>query len=349
MPKSTTAYRSVRKSHFTQISNDLLNDKTLSLEAKGLLSIFLSNNDKWDLHMSEIIKRSKNGRDAHYTALKKLIKAGYIARLEFKQMNNYQFLQLEYIFSDNKEDVINGIKDAQKFASENEQIIILTYKDIESHKVESSIEDIEKKPFTENPDTEENSEISPFTENPDTDNPNTEKPNTESQYNNNTNNNNTNSNNTNSNNTNDMNDMNDREQEVDQEHSNHSSHFLNNHDKESLKELEMQEFPHLIKMYLHNFNYEEVKSIKSVILKAKKSFNNKYDTIYMLEEIDEELLTVLKRFKGYLVKKQEKVTNMEGYLMRSIIAELEEMHSTIKRRENVENNPLYQLLREGEM
>ncbi|HDF4425140.1 TPA: nuclease [Staphylococcus aureus] len=344
MPKSTTAYRSVRKSHFTQISNDLLNDKTLSLEAKGLLSIFLSNNDKWDLHMSEIIKRSKNGRDAHYTALKKLIKAGYIARLEFKQMNNYQFLQLEYIFSDNKEDVINGIKDAQKFASENEQIIILTYKDIESHKVESSIEDIEKKPFTENPDTEENSEISPFTENPDTDNPNTEKPNTESQYNNNTN-----SNNTNSNNTNDMNDMNDREQEVDQEHSNHSSHFLNNHDKESLKELEMQEFPHLIKMYLHNFNYEEVKSIKSVILKAKKSFNNKYDTIYMLEEIDEELLTVLKRFKGYLVKKQEKVTNMEGYLMRSIIAELEEMHSTIKRRENVENNPLYQLLREGEM
>ncbi|HCY2893792.1 TPA: nuclease [Staphylococcus aureus] len=349
MPKSTTAYRSVRKSHFTQISNDLLNDKTLSLEAKGLLSIFLSNNDKWDLHMSEIIKRSKNGRDAHYTALKKLIKAGYIARLEFKQMNNYQFLQLEYIFSDNKEDVINGIKDAQKFASENEQIIILTYKDIESHKVESSIEDIEKKPFTENPDTEENSEISPFTENPDTDNPNTEKPNTESQYNNNTNSNNTNSNNTNSNNTNDMNDMNDREQEVDQEHSNHSSHFLNNHDKESLKELEMQEFPHLIKMYLHNFNYEEVKSIKSVILKAKKSFNNKYDTIYMLEEIDEELLTVLKRFKGYLVKKQEKVTNMEGYLMRSIIAELEEMHSTIKRRENVENNPLYQLLREGEM
>ncbi|MCD5142597.1 replication protein A [Mammaliicoccus sciuri] len=191
--------------------------------------------------------------------------------------------------------------------------------------------------------------MSPFTENPDTDNPNTEKPNTESQYNNNTNNNNTNSNNTNSNNTNDMNDMNDREQEVDQEHSNHSSHFLNNHDKESLKELEMQEFPHLIKMYLHNFNYEEVKSIKSVILKAKKSFNNKYDTIYMLEEIDEELLTVLKRFKGYLVKKQEKVTNMEGYLMRSIIAELEEMHSTIKRRENVENNPLYQLLREGEM
>ncbi|WP_215388434.1 nuclease [Staphylococcus aureus] len=346
MTKSTTAYRSVRKSHFTQISNDLLNDKTISLEAKGLLSIFLSNTDEWDLHMSEIIKRSKNGRDAHYTALKKLIKAGYIARLEFKQLSNFQFVHLEYIFSDNKEDVINGIKDAQKFANENEQFIVLTYKDIEGRKIESSIENIEKKPFTENPDTEENSESSPFTENPDTDNPNTENANTETQYNNNTISNNTNSNNTNSN---DMNDMNDNQQNKDKNHSNHSNHFSNTHDEESLKDLEMQEFPHLIKMYLHNFNYEEVKSIKSVILKAKKSFNNKYDTIYMLEDIDEELLTVLKRFKGYLVKKQEKVTNMEGYLMRSIIAELEEMHSTIKRRENVENNPLYQLLREGEM
>lgn len=337
MPKSTTAYRSVRKSHFTQISNDLLNDKTISLEAKGLLSIFLSNNDEWDLHMSEIIKRSKNGRDAHYTALKKLIKAGYIARLEFKQLSNFQFLHLEYIFSDNKEDVINGIKDAQKFANENEQIIVLTYKDIEGRKIESSIENTEKKPFTENPNTEENSENSPFTENPDTDNPNTENANTENQYNNNTNSNNTNINNTNSNNTNDMND---KQQNTEKDHSYHSNHFSNIHDKESLKYIELQEFPELSKRYINNFSYEEVKSIKSVILKAKKSFNNKYDTFYTLEDIDEELLLVLKRFKGYLVKKQEKVANMEGYLMRSIIAELEEMHSTIMRRKNMENNPL---------
>ncbi|EGQ1630541.1 replication protein A, partial [Staphylococcus pseudintermedius] len=65
----------------------------------------------------------------------------------------------------------------------------------------------------------------------------------------------------------------------------------------------------------------------------------KYNTVYMLEDIDEELLSVLKRFKGYLVKKQEKVANMEGYLMRSIIAELEEMHSTIMRRKHIENSP----------
>ncbi|HCW9247073.1 TPA: replication protein A [Staphylococcus aureus] len=144
-------------------------------------------------------------------------------------------------------------------------------------------------------------------------------------------------NNTNSNNTNDMND---KQQNTEKDHSYHSNHFSNTHDKESLKYIELQELPELSKSYINNFSYEEVKSIKSVILKAKKSFNNKYDTFYMLEDIDEELLLVLKRFKGYLVKKQEKVANMEGYLMKSIIAELEEMHSTIMRRKNMENNPL---------
>lgn len=331
MTKSTTAYRSVRKSYFTQISNDLLNDKTISLEAKGLLSIFLSNTDEWDLHMSEIIKRSKNGRDAHYTALKKLIKAGYIARLEFKKLSNFQFVHLEYIFSDNKEDVINGIKDAQKFANENEQIIVLTYKDIEGRKIESSIENMEKKPFTENPDTEENSESSPFTENPDTDNPNTENANTENQDNNNTNNNNTNINNINNNDMNDMNDTN--------KHSNHTNHFSKYTDEESLKYLELQEFPPQIKQYINNFSYAEVKSIKNVILKAKTAFNTKNDTFYMLEDIDEELLSVLKRFKGIVVRKQEKVENMEGYLMSSITAELDEMHSLFLRRRNAENTP----------
>ncbi|MBJ6239748.1 nuclease [Staphylococcus aureus] len=335
MPKSTTAYRSVRKSHFTQISNDLLNDKTLSLEAKGLLSIFLSNTEEWDLHMSEIIKRSKNGRDAHYTALKKLIKAGYIARLEFKQNSNHQFLHLEYIFSDNKEDVTNGIQDAQKFADDNEQFIVLTYKEIEGYRIESSLADTPKKPFTESQETEENSGNSPFTENPDTENPDTENANTESQYINNTNSSNTNNNNTNVNN---MNDMNDRELSTN-EHSNHSNHFSKHTDEESLKYLELQEFPPQIKQYINNFSYEEVKSIKNVILKAKTAFNNKNDTFYMLEDIDEELLSVLKRFKAIVVRKQEKVENMEGYLMSSITAELEEMHSLYMRRRNAEGNP----------
>ncbi|MDF0343799.1 replication initiator protein A [Staphylococcus pseudintermedius] len=143
----------------------------------------------------------------------------------------------------------------------------------------------------------------------------------------------------------DMNDMNDREifrqniQKTLNEHSNHANHFSKTHDKEDLKYLELQEFPELSKNYINNFSYEEVKSIKSVILKAKTSFNDKYNTVYMLEDIDEELLSVLKRFKAYLVKKQEKVANMEGYLMRSIIAELEEMHSTIMRRKHIENSP----------
>ena len=59
------SYRNVRRANYTQVTNSLLNDKEATLQAKGLLSIFLSNSDDWEIHMDEIITRSKNGRDAH--------------------------------------------------------------------------------------------------------------------------------------------------------------------------------------------------------------------------------------------------------------------------------------------
>lgn len=236
---STTSYRNVRKSKFTQISNDLLNDEQLTLESKALLSIFLSNSDNWNLHMSEIIKRSKNGRDAHYSALKKLIKAGYIARLEFKQNSNNQFLKLEYIFSDNKEDINEGIKDAQIFAIENEQSIVLTYKNLDCQKLESSLENKEQSAVEK-----------PFPENPYTANSNTESAYTESQNINNTNNNNTNNNNTNSNNngSNGMSGNNINSMPKINNHSLHSNHennyLLNDEQAHLLKPLpkDLQEF-----------------------------------------------------------------------------------------------------------
>lgn len=135
---------------------------------------------------------------------------------------------------------------------------------------------------------------------------------------------------------NDMNDMND----IKTSHSSHTNHFIKHHDEESLKHTLLQEFPQLIKSYLNNFSYDELKILKPVILKAKTSFNEQYNTIYMLEDIEEELLSVLKRFKSYLILKHEKVVNMEGYLMYSIKAELEEMHTTYMRRKNFENSPL---------
>lgn len=268
MSKTTTSYRNVRKSKFTQISNDLLNDKQLTLESKALLSIFLSNSDNWDLHMSEIIKRSKNGRDAHYSALKKLIKAGYIARLEFKQNSNNQFLKLEYIFSDNKEDITEGIKEAQIFAIENKQSIVLTYKDLDCEKLESSLAE-----------EDQSNAHKPFPEKPYTANSNTESAYTESQYNNNTN-----SNNTNSNNTNDgMNGMsgNNISNTETHNHSDHSNHVNDNYLIDEQTHL-LKPMPEELKQFIKSrYTLADSISIINKIIQAKKAAGDRRNEVLL--------------------------------------------------------------------
>ncbi|PZK24844.1 replication initiator protein A [Staphylococcus aureus] len=117
-------------------------------------------------------------------------------------------------------------------------------------------------------------------------------------------------------------------------HTDHANHDNKIFEEESLKDLELQEFPELTKYYLKNFSLNDVSIIKSVILKAKKSFNNKTETHYMLEDIDYELVEILKRFKAISIKKNETVKNLESYLMKSILSELEELHSLKLRQQN---------------
>lgn len=330
---STTSYRNVRKSKFTQISNDLLNDEQLTLESKALLSIFLSNSDNWNLHMSEIIKRSKNGRDAHYSALKKLIKAGYIARLEFKQNSNNQFLKLEYIFSDNKEDINEGIKDAQIFAIENEQSIVLTYKNLDCQKLESSLENKEQSAVEK-----------PFPENPYTANSNTESAYTESQNINNTNNNNTNNNNTNSNNngSNGMSGNNINSMPKINNHSLHSNHennyLLNDEQAHLLKPLpkDLQEF---IKS---RYILADSISIINKIMQAKKEAANRRDDVlfFMFEEnpfLSKKIIDILITVNREMKKKQESVQALLGYYYNSLVNGLEEFHFTEQARKTVQN------------
>ncbi|MEK5500957.1 hypothetical protein [Bacillus sp. FSL M8-0168] len=100
-------FRNVRKQAFTMLSNAAVNDPELSLEAKGLLLIFLSNAPNWKIIMPEIISRSKNGRDAHYKVINELIKAGYFNRLTIREHGKVgKIKKTQYIFSDNKKDVI---------------------------------------------------------------------------------------------------------------------------------------------------------------------------------------------------------------------------------------------------
>ncbi|HCV4572863.1 TPA: replication initiator protein A [Staphylococcus aureus] len=145
--------------------------------------------------------------------------------------------------------------------------------------------------------------------------------------------------------TNDMNDLNDIESKNEiSNHSNHSNQFTHNFDDKDYKEILLQEFPEQLTNYLLKYDYRDLEIIKAVILKAKKSFNSNHDdNFYMLEHIENEILISLKRLKKAIhdrrVKGQkETIKSMQGYLMQTILTELEELHSTDMRRKNLKNS-----------
>ncbi|MDU1273538.1 MAG: replication initiator protein A [Staphylococcus warneri] len=135
---------------------------------------------------------------------------------------------------------------------------------------------------------------------------------------------------------NDTNDLNDTSDIVSKNyHSNHTNHQQTEFNNNALKFQALEELPTQIKTYLSNFEIKDIRIIKSVLLKGKKSFNNAHDTYYRLEDVEFELVSVLKRFKAMLIQKNENVEAMQGYLMQSIKAELEEIHALNMRRQNI--------------
>lgn len=123
------SYRNVRTAKYTQVSNSFLNDKEGSLQAKGLLSILLSNSDDWEIHMSEIISRSKNGRDAHYATINELIKLGYFARISVIGADN-RFEEMIYLFSDIKNDVEEEINRIKNWAKEVDKKLTIEFRGV---------------------------------------------------------------------------------------------------------------------------------------------------------------------------------------------------------------------------
>ena len=140
---------------------------------------------------------------------------------------------------------------------------------------------------------------------------------------------------------NDTNDLNDNKLTFPSNHTNHSNHNNSNFNNEALKFQLLEELPQSIQRYLSNFSVNEIKIIKPVLLKATTSFNNSIDTYYLLEDMEIEILHVLKRFKAMLIQKNETVVSMQGYLMKSLKSEFAEMHTLNKRRDHLPITSLF--------
>lgn len=142
-------------------------------------------------------------------------------------------------------------------------------------------------------------------------------------------------------NNNDTYDLNDKKLTYPSNHTSHSNHYYSKFNDDALKFQLLEELPQSIQNYLNNFSVAEIKLIKSVLLKAKTSFNNSIDTYYLLEDMEIEIIHVLKRFKAVLIQKNETVEAMQGYLMRSLKSEFAEVHTLNKRRDNLPITSLF--------
>lgn len=89
-------FRVEKTKDFTLMSNHHLRNKTLSLKAKGLLSLMLSLPDTWDYTLKGLASICSEGIDAIRTAVKELEQHGYIVR---KQLRNEKgrIRDMEYI------------------------------------------------------------------------------------------------------------------------------------------------------------------------------------------------------------------------------------------------------------
>ncbi|MCD8190141.1 MAG: helix-turn-helix domain-containing protein [Clostridiales bacterium] len=77
-------FRVEKNTNYTTMSNYHLQDRNLSLKAKGLLSQFLSLPDSWHYNVKGLVKLNRDGKAAIETALKELEQYGYVRRRQLR-------------------------------------------------------------------------------------------------------------------------------------------------------------------------------------------------------------------------------------------------------------------------
>lgn len=97
-----TIRRTKRTGNFTTVRNEYLQDVNLSWKAKGLITYIMSLPPDWQLNLSDLKNRSKDGRDATAAGLRELITNGYCQRCKVRG-DGGTFVGCDYEASDIKE------------------------------------------------------------------------------------------------------------------------------------------------------------------------------------------------------------------------------------------------------
>ncbi len=95
--------RDAHKNNYTCVSNRMLRDERLSLEAKGFMAVVLSLPDDWEFSVRGMVALCGVSTKAMYRVLAELQKCGYLKLVQEK--SNNRFLPVRYVFREICEDV----------------------------------------------------------------------------------------------------------------------------------------------------------------------------------------------------------------------------------------------------
>lgn len=82
-------------SNFVQIPNDWMRDARLSHRARGILAEIMTHSDGWEITVQHLVRNGTEGREAVRTAIKELVKFGYL-RQERAQDETGRMLGSQY-------------------------------------------------------------------------------------------------------------------------------------------------------------------------------------------------------------------------------------------------------------
>ncbi|MEB8265365.1 hypothetical protein [Mammaliicoccus sciuri] len=97
-------------------------------------------------------------------------------------------------------------------------------------------------------------------------------------------------------------------------------------DDEEIKEVEVSNLPSQLQSYLMNFTLDELQIIKASLLIGKTIYNNSEPDVskrLMLEDVEYELIAMLKRIKRKMYEKQEDIKDLDSYIKKSTLTVFE--------------------------
>src|SRR5436305_15226719 len=74
---------------YARIHRDLLQDATLTYEARGLAAYLLSKPADWEIEIGDLIAQSPDGKDKIYRILRELADAGYLVKFSVRENGRF--------------------------------------------------------------------------------------------------------------------------------------------------------------------------------------------------------------------------------------------------------------------